>query len=183
MQIENVAEQMTLLDLDTSCGKTFRAHFQAEKMQTENRSKAKTSAASSKRSPKSPKKTFAYLDLRGGGHTADASSWNTDRLLGGYTMPSISECHKDGSASVCYVTSTDLLHQGFCLTLNLSEQPRVANPSLLSEILEDEADPKYELSARACKGILTRAERRGKKLPEILHDALENQIAREDETA
>lgn len=52
----------------------------------------------------------------------------------------------------------------------------MANPTLLSEVLEQETDPKYNLSSKACQGILNRANRRGKKLPEILREALENQI-------
>jgi cytidylate kinase len=49
----------------------------------------------------------------------------------------------------------------------------------LSQILEANAPEKYYLSAKACEGILRRAERRGKQLPEILKIALEQQIARE----
>ena len=37
-------------------------------------------------------------------------------------------------------------------------------------------DPKYRLSARACQGIINRAERRGKELPKELKEALEEQI-------
>ena len=42
----------------------------------------------------------------------------------------------------------------------------------LSEVLEDNPDEKYNLSWRACFGILRRAETRGKELPEALHIAL-----------
>jgi hypothetical protein len=38
--------------------------------------------------------------------------------------------------------------------------------------LEVNAPEKYYLSARACQGILTRASRRGKKLPDLLQTAL-----------
>jgi hypothetical protein len=47
----------------------------------------------------------------------------------------------------------------------------------LSQILEAEVLPKYYLSAKACEGILRRAERRGKELPPMLKDALEQQSA------
>ena len=40
------------------------------------------------------------------------------------------------------------------------------------QILEENAPEKYSLSARACLGILTRAERRGKPLPAMLWEAL-----------
>ncbi len=46
----------------------------------------------------------------------------------------------------------------------------------LSDILEDEADPKYKLSWRACYGILTRAVKRAKKLPIELGYALIERI-------
>jgi hypothetical protein len=42
--------------------------------------------------------------------------------------------------------------------------------------LQDSAPEKYSLSARACAGILNRAKKRGKVLPEMLRQALENQI-------
>ena len=60
---------------------------------------------------------------------------------------------------------------------SFGESPKEENASHLSQILEECAPPKYCLSARACQGILNRAEKRGKKLPQILREALENQIA------
>lgn len=167
-----MAEQLTLFDQDTQFMKTYPEPCP--------RTKEKTSDASSKHSHKSSKAMFASLDLRGNGPTAEALSWTTDRLLGASMTHGTSESRSEGSASVSWLTSTDLLHQGFCLTLNLSEHPRVANPTLLSEILEDEADPRYNLSSKACKGILNRASKRGKKLPEILEEALKAQITDEE---
>ena len=61
------------------------------------------------------------------------------------------------------------------MTLNCGEKPRIPNPTKLSEILEPETDPKYNLSARACQGILNRAAKRGKELPKALLDALTEQ--------
>lgn len=60
------------------------------------------------------------------------------------------------------------------------EKPTESNPTKLSDILEEQASEKYWLSSRACQGILNRAEKRGKELPEILKQALENQIRDED---
>ena len=68
--------------------------------------------------------------------------WADGQLLGGYTMPSF------------------------------GEHPREENASRLSQILEGSPHPKYYLSAKACRGILTRANRRGKKLPPELEAAL-----------
>lgn len=61
---------------------------------------------------------------------------------------------------------------GDCSTLNIGESPSVESESLLSQILEANAPLKYYLSERACQGILTRASRRGKKLPDLLQTAL-----------
>ena len=108
--------------------------------------KEKTSGVSSKKQLGSSKRMPIYLDLRrGGGHTPDALWAMGGPLLGEYTMHSFGEF------------------------------PKEENASLLSQILVDEAHPKYSLSAKACQGILNRANRRGKKLPEILQKALENQ--------
>ena len=67
---------------------------------------------------------------------------------------------------------TDGLWHGDSLTLNIGEFPNAERESLLSQILEDNVPQKYYLSARACQGILVRASRRGKPLPELLEQAL-----------
>ena len=56
--------------------------------------------------------------------------------------------------------------------------PKDENASHLSQILEASPHPKYSLSAKACLGILNRAEKRGKQLPEILKLALIQQAQR-----
>jgi hypothetical protein len=71
-----------------------------------------------------------------------------------------------------------------CWTLNGAEHTGIPVPSRsagdvssLSDVLETQPLPqRYCLSSKACLGILKRAERRGKKLPQMLRDALE-QIA------
>lgn len=61
---------------------------------------------------------------------------------------------------------------GECMTRNTGESPNVAVVSRLSQILEETPQGKYSLSAKACHGILRRAERRGKDLPEPLKAVL-----------
>ena len=61
---------------------------------------------------------------------------------------------------------------GVCMTLNIGESPSDARESTLSQILDLNAPEKYCLSPRACAGILRRAEKRGKTLPDMLRDAL-----------
>ena len=119
--------------------------------------KEKTSKPSSRKSSGSQnRKAPMCLCLRGGyGANQDAymMTWEGGRSLGEYTTLSFGEC------------------------------PREENGSLLSQILVDSAQPKYYLSAKACAGILNRAEKRGKELPEILKTALMNQMeARSDPT-
>lgn len=59
-------------------------------------------------------------------------------------------------------------------TLNFSDWPNAASVSSLSQILETEPiPPRYYLSPKACAGILRRAEKRGKALPEQLRQALQ----------
>ena len=62
-----------------------------------------------------------------------------------------------------------------CWTLSTSESPSVAVECSLSDVLETQGEhlQKYLLSAKACAGILRRATRRGKQLPEKLQSALE----------
>lgn len=67
---------------------------------------------------------------------------------------------------------TDGLWLGDSSTLNIGESPREESVSLLSWILQVDVPEKYYLSAKACRGILTRASRRGKKLQELLETAL-----------
>jgi hypothetical protein len=58
-------------------------------------------------------------------------------------------------------------------TLNILEYPSDGVASSLSDILETGEVPRqYFLSSRACRGILRRAEKRGKELPEALKSAL-----------
>ena len=89
-------------------------------------------------------RTLPFLDLRGG---ADGA--------------------KPGQSP-----ETDGLWLGDSWTVNISEWPSAESVSLLSSTLEVNAPEKYYLSARACQGILTRASRRGKKLPDLLQTAL-----------
>jgi hypothetical protein len=60
------------------------------------------------------------------------------------------------------------------LTLNTSEFHSAAVASSLSDILETGDIPqRFFLSETACRGILRRAEKRGKKMPQPLHLALQ----------
>jgi hypothetical protein len=61
------------------------------------------------------------------------------------------------------------------LTLNTLEFPSGAVASSLSDVSETgEVPRRYFLSAKACQGILRRAEKRGKALPDASREALES---------
>ena len=66
---------------------------------------------------------------------------------------------------------------GELMTRNTGECPNAAVVSRLSQILEETPLPKYNLTAKACQGILRRAERRGKNLPKLLKQVLLMQSA------
>jgi len=111
--------------------------------------KERTSDASLKKRSASSKKMPLFLDLRGGrSGVLQAQSWEMGGLLlGEFTMHSFGEC------------------------------PKEERESRLSQILEDHPHLKYCLSARACQGILNRAEKRGKELPKMLKMTLLKQSA------
>lgn len=104
----------------------------------------KTSAPCWKNLPAWKNQTLQFLDLRGGADGARPEQ-----------LPEM-----DGP------------WLGDSSTLNIGECPREENVSLLSWILQVDVPEKYYLSAKACRGILTRASRRGKKLQELLETAL-----------
>lgn len=66
---------------------------------------------------------------------------------------------------------------GELTTRNTGEYPNAVVVSRLSQILEETPHPKYNLTAKACQGILRRAERRGKDLPKLLKQVLLMQSA------
>ena len=107
-----------------------------------------TSKQSLRRSAISVSQEFQFLDLRTG----------CGNLLGAY-----------------WETATAL--PGVSMTLNTGECPSVVRESTLSQILQANVPEKYYLSARACEGILRRAERRGKELPPMLKEALEETVS------
>lgn len=63
------------------------------------------------------------------------------------------------------------------MTHSFGEFPNVEKESTLSQILEMDVPDKYFLSAKACWGILARAEKREKEVPTILKIALLERIA------
>lgn len=128
---------------------------------------AKTSEPSWKKLQGSHTRPFLFLDLTAGSGQAREPLSVTDGLLRGEcTTLDFGESRNGGEDSLFSPTSMA------CLPLR----------SCLSAILEKNPDPKYNLSPKACQGILNRADRRGKKLPEALRIALERQAHLPSET-
>ena len=63
------------------------------------------------------------------------------------------------------------------VTRNFSEAPDPIIETRLSQILQYDAPERYDLSPKACRGIINRANKRGKELPSMLKDALEEVVA------
>lgn len=81
-----------------------------------------------------------------------------------------------GSSSLRWPTQGIATSSGACWIRSSSESPSVAVECSLSDILERHVPERYLLSAKACAGILRRAQRRGKTLPEPLAVALESVV-------
>ena len=70
---------------------------------------------------------------------------------------------------------SDVLH-GDCSMLNTSEWPNEGSACSLSQQLAPASiQPEDYLSAEACRGLLRRAEKRGRALPPVLKAVLEKQ--------
>lgn len=110
--------------------------------------KAKTSGRCLKPSAASPKTDYLFLDLR-----------------------------KESGITPVAWSVTDGASRGGSMTLNTGECPSAVRESTLSQILQANVPEKYFLSAKACAGILRRAEKRGKELPTMLREALEEVVA------
>ena len=84
---------------------------------------------------------------------------------------------RDGlQQDACLTWTEDGALPGEYMTRSFGECPNAAAESRLSAILEECPHQRYSLSAKACQGILNRAERRGKKLPEQLERVLRAQV-------
>jgi len=132
----------------------------------------------------SPAKTYRLPD--------SARDWlESDQDFGSSSIEFLTSLGRDGLSSrtspACYPATEDgtlpssfegwsnsgMACAGGYLTLSTLEWPSDAAVCSLSAILETDALHKYFLSAKAARGILRRAEKRGKELPEMLRLALQ----------
>ena len=169
---EETVEQISMFDQDTWFGKTSPEHSVP--------TKEKTSELCWKKWQGSAKRESLFLDLRRENGRQQESSLETDTVSHGESlMHNIGEYLNGDEGFALPQILMGIQQPKSCLTkLNTSEAPNEEIVTHLSDILEINPDPKYNLSAKACQGILNRANKRGKVLPPILQEALEQMIAR-----
>ena len=101
----------------------------------------------------------------------------------GKTLPDVCHPMEDGTLvpSQGRWQNSGIHSDGVCLTHNTLESPKDAEESFLLDVLQDSQSisDKYCLSQKAAEGILRRAKRRGKTLPETLETALRSLISNE----
>ena len=164
--------QVNLFDLGIWSGKMC-----PERSAASSRMDSETSEPRWKKLYASQNRDFLFLDCRTsrGGQNQEGSSATDGASHGERTTPNTGVCRSADGVSAWWLTLTDT-PQGTS-SLNVSEEPNLLVYTKLSQILEERPDPKYNLTPKACAGILRRAERRGKKLPEALKTALLMQSA------
>ena len=162
--------QVSLFDLGIWSGKMC-----PERSAATSRTDSEISERCWKKLYASQNRDFLFLDCRTsrGGQNREGLSATDGALLGEHTTPNTGVCRSADDVSAWWSILTDPL-QGTS-SLNVSEEPNLLVYTKLSQILEENPDPKYNLTPKACAGILRRAERRGKKLPEALKTVLELQ--------
>ena len=150
-------EQMQLELDDGCCGRTYQEPCQADHQRVETSKLYSPNVLGSKK-----KMPLLCLSLKRGGLMQEFY-WEEDgQLLGDLQTYNITDAPKDGEDLLFCATSMEWTHQESSLS-NILQEP-------------NEVDEKYYLSAKACQGILNRAVKRGKALPEVLQKALESQI-------
>jgi hypothetical protein len=172
-QFEGQITLEEILNPDTWCGRMSQTVLvqDTQKEQTFKRSYKKSAKLSAKTAP-------LFLSLKRDGITQETSmEWETTELplafLGDSMMLNTGVFPKDEEEYVSLLTSGELQQAKYCL--NCGEKPNRTIQSKLSDILETNPNPKYNLSETACRGILRRATERGKELPELLKTTLEKQ--------
>lgn len=148
--------QVTWSDLGFSFWRTLSEHSAA--------TEEKTSTPCWKKLRVSQNQDFLYLDCRKSGNGQKREPLT---VMGGLSLGELTTLRTGEKPSETAVQEM----------LSVWGPHSVAEESRLSQILEVNPLPKYNLTAKACLGILRRAERRGKDLPERLKAVLLMQSA------
>lgn len=161
---EQLVGQVNLFDPDSWSGRTSPEPYQAPEETTKERTSRRSLKRSSRSQSREPLCMCVYRTEDGQTPGAITLKMAPGALLGAYTMPSTGE-RPNTLMAEC----------------SLPALPSGVAVSRLSQILEVSVDPKYSLSAKACRGILARAEKRGKVLPPALKAALDRQSLSKNE--
>lgn len=153
---EQLDGQESIFDLDIWSGRMSPEPFHQTEARTSKPSSPRSSELRSQRLP-----MFLYLK---DGQWQDASPGTGGAWHGEYMMRSFGE-----KPSILTEESS------------FPALPNGVEESRLSQILTDRPHPKYYLSAKAAAGILRRAAKRGKELPEVLKNALMRQSTQDGE--
>ena len=150
--------QISIFDLDLSFGKTSQELSQA--------TAEKILEPSWKNFVESKKVVFQFLNLTTESGRIAEQSPATECLCVGdlWTLNTSEYLNAEKGSPLSWITGVT------------TQRTYYYRESRLSEILQTDASEKYYLSVKACEGILRRADKRGKELPEVLKTALENQI-------
>lgn len=148
--------QVTWSDLGFSFGRTLSEHSAA--------TEGKTSQPCWKKLRVSQNQDFLYLDCR---TSRNGQKQEPLTVMGGLSLGELTTLRTGENPSETAVQEM----------LSVWGPHSVAEESRLSQILEVNPLPKYNLTAKACQGILRRAGRRGKDLPERLKAVLLMQSA------
>lgn len=159
--IDDMGYQMSFADLDGQFMKTSLEHSVPTAARTSKPSSPRSQGSQSQ----TPQMCLCLIKESGANPGVSTMRWVDGQLLGDYMMHSFGEQPKR------------LMDE--CL---VGERHNGVSVSHLSQILEEDAPRKYYLSAKACTGILNRAAKRGKELPEVLKIALETQANMANET-
>lgn len=144
--------QVSIFDLDGWSGKMSLEHS----VPTKERISKPSSQKSSESQNPMPLMCLCLKRVSGEKPGSYTMKWEDGVLPGEPTMLNIGEYPNGGKEYLWSPTLVGGAQRKSCLT----------------NILEQNPNPKYNLSQRACQGILDRAKRRGKKLPEKLELAL-----------
>lgn len=148
--------QVTWSDLGILFGRTLSEHSAV--------TEEKTSQPCWKKLRVSQNQDFLYLDCRKSGNGQKQEPLT---VMGGLSFGELTTLRTGEKPSETAVQEM----------LSVWGPHSVAEESRLSQILEVDPLPKYNLTAKACLGILRRAERRGKDLPKLLKQVLLMQSA------
>lgn len=109
--------------------------------------------------------------------SSSSSAWLASYGLAGFCWRTYLDCSAPTGGGTSEPSSAHWETQGTawggeCWTAVSSESPSGAAGCSLSAVLEPRVPTRFSLSPRACRGILRRAEKRGRALPTALAEAL-----------